>query len=112
MNRFGDLHEYRHRLALSPTADPVRTGLLCDRHRLLGLAGNRFPVAIGLWLANLYFTPKLALALNKSGLVWFVMAIVGPVILWIPQLLLLNAANKLFRAEGLKIGFLGGAKAP
>ena len=71
-----------------------------------------FPVAIGLWLANLYFTPKLALALNKSGLVWFVMAIVGPVILWIPQLLLLNAANKLFRAEGLKIGFLGGAKAP
>ncbi|MEN1727143.1 MAG: hypothetical protein AAGJ52_01770 [Pseudomonadota bacterium] len=65
-----------------------------------------------LWLANLYFTPQLALALKKSALIWFALALIGPFIIWIPQLLLLNSANKIFRAEGLKIGFLGGARAP
>ncbi len=67
-------------------------------------------IVIVLWVCNIFFGYRLAEALGKSGWLWVVFGIPGPFLLWIPYLLLVNAANKAFRAEGMKIGFLGGAR--
>ena len=66
-------------------------------------------IAVGAWIANVYFGYKLACALGKSGALWAVLGVVGPLLMWIPHLLLLNSANKAFKQNGMKIGFLGGA---
>ena len=73
----------------------------------------RFGLAGIAWISNIYFGYKLAKALGKPAGLWIFFGVAGPILLWIPHLLLLNSANKAFRSNGMKIGFLGGAtKAP
>lgn len=66
-------------------------------------------IGISLWLFNVFCCYKLAESINKQAILWAFLGLLGFAIIWIPQLLLINAANKLFKAEGMKIGFLGGA---
>jgi len=66
-------------------------------------------IVLGLWVFNVFCCYKLAGALGKAPLLWALLALVGYTLLWIPQLLLINSANKMFRSRGMKIGFLGGA---
>jgi hypothetical protein len=68
----------------------------------------RFTLAGVAWLANVYFGYKLASALGKSAALWGVLGFFGPLLIWIPHLLLLNSANKKFKENGMKIRFLGG----
>jgi hypothetical protein len=67
-------------------------------------------VIVATWVANIYYGYKLAAALGKQRWLWAALGAVGPLIMWIPHLLLLNSANKAFKREGMKIGFLGGAR--
>ena len=69
-------------------------------------------VLLCLWVLNVFCCYKLASAIGRPGLLWAVLGLVGFFLLWIPQLLLINAANKVFKAQGFKIGFLGGATRP
>lgn len=69
-------------------------------------------VLLCLWVLNVFFCYKLASAIQKQAVLWAVLGLAGFFLLWIPQLLLINAANKLFKTQGLKIGFLGGATRP
>lgn len=66
-------------------------------------------VGLSMWLANVYCCYKLALAIGKSPALWVVLGLIGFLLMCIPQLLLLNAANKVFRSQGMKIGLFGGA---
>jgi hypothetical protein len=69
-------------------------------------------VLLCLWTFNVFCCYKLASAIEKPPVLWAVLGLVGFFLLWIPQLLLINSANKVFKASGLKIGFLGGATRP
>lgn len=69
-------------------------------------------ILIFLWFFNVFCCYKLASAIEKPPILWAVLGLVGFFLLWIPQLLLVNSANKAFKAMGLKIGFLGGATRP
>lgn len=69
-------------------------------------------ILLCLWILNVFFCYKLASAIEKPSVLWAVLGLVGFFLIWIPQLLLVNSANKVFKAMGLKIGFLGGATKP
>ena len=69
-------------------------------------------VLLPIWIVNIVCCYKLALAMGRPPALWATVGAIGFFIVWIPQLLLINAANKGFKAEGLKVGFLGGATRP
>lgn len=69
-------------------------------------------ILLCLWVINVFCCYKLASAIEKPAALWAALGLVGFFLLWIPQLILLNSANKKFKAMGLKIGFLGGATKP
>lgn len=66
-------------------------------------------IEFAMWAFNVFCCYKLAQVIGKSPVLWAVLGFVGFLLLWIPQLLLLNETNKAFKAQGMKIGFLGGA---
>lgn len=63
-------------------------------------------------VSNIYCSYKLASALGFSSVLWLFLCIFGLFVACIPQMLLINSANKTFKSMGLKIGFLGGASKP
>lgn len=69
-------------------------------------------ILIPLLAFSTYSCAMLAKALGKSAVLGGVVGFFGFFILWIPQLFLVNFANKVFKAHGLKVGFLGGATRP
>ena len=69
-------------------------------------------VMFALVVSNVYCSYKLASALGFSPVLWLFLCIFGLFIACIPQMLLINSANKIFKSMGLKIGFLGGASRP
>lgn len=84
---------------------------------LTALFLRQFPVAqvtalLALWLFNVFCCYKLGSSFGKPALLWALVGLLGFFILCIPQLLLIDFANKVFKAAGLKIGFLGGAIRP
>lgn len=70
----------------------------------------RAVIALVAWVANIVLGYNLASALDKDKFLWLALGIFGPLLLWIPHLLLINSANKLFKSNGMKIGFFGGAR--
>lgn len=66
-------------------------------------------VEFAMWGFNVFCCYKLAEAIGRSAVVWAILGLIGFLLLWIPQLLLLNESNKAFKAQGMKIGFFGGA---
>jgi hypothetical protein len=69
-------------------------------------------VVVVLWLVNVWCCYGLAKALGKSPAFWAVLGFLGYLLIWLPQLLLVNAANKAFKTAGYRVGFLGGASLP
>lgn len=67
-------------------------------------------VAVATWIVNIILGYKLADALDKDKFLWLALGIFGPVLIWIPHLLLINSANKTFKKNGMKVGFFGGAR--
>lgn len=57
---------------------------------------------------NMFCCFKLASSINKNGILWATLAFFGFLLLWMPQFLLINSANKAFRAAGKKVNFMGG----
>jgi len=76
------------------------------------LAAVQAAVLLVLWLFNVFCCYKLGSSFGKPALLWALVGLLGFFILCIPQLLLIDFANKVFKAAGLKIGFLGGATRP
>ena len=69
-------------------------------------------VMLALAVSNIYSAYKLASALGYPSVLWVFLSIFGLFVLCVPQILLINSANKKFKSMGLKVGFLGGASTP
>ena len=78
--------------------------------RNTGVLFNLIMLAVA--IANIYSAYKLATALGYPSGLWVFLSIFGLFVACLPQLLLINSANKQFKSMGLKIGFLGGASKP
>jgi hypothetical protein len=51
----------------------------------------------------------LAKALDKNKILWTVSSILGPYLIFVPYLFLIFSANKVFKTNGWKVKFYGGA---
>ena len=98
-----EMSKYHHYIIISVLVYFIATLFLAN------IPTMRLGLALAAWINNIYFGYKLAVALGKSAGLWIFFGIIGPFTMWIGHLLLLNSANKSFRANGMKIGFLGGA---
>jgi hypothetical protein len=92
----------------------VGTVLACfvSAYALSNFPVERSLILLLLWAFNVYCCYRLATAIDKSGMFWGFLGVIGFFCIFVPQLLLLNTANKIFRSAGMKIGFLGGASKP
>ena len=82
---------------------------------LFAIAGSFIPegspfyyLGLVLIVFNMFCCFKLASAIEKSGLLWCILSFFGFFLIWVPQFLLINSANKAFKAAGKKTNFMGG----
>lgn len=92
-----------HRLLLITIVGQIAAELALDRATLIILVVSALAYAI--------FSFNLARAIGATPWVWTIVAFV-PLLNFLAALLLLNKTNGVFKANGIKVGFFGGVKAP
>lgn len=97
-----DISTYHQRLVVAVVAF-IGCAFFISQYPLLLIC----PLLIA-WATLPYFCFKLAAALGNPPLPWAFAGFVGVIFACVPHFLLINQANRLFKARGLKIGILGG----